>query len=338
VFGSDILEVAIGLVFSFLAISLFTSAAVEGINSALKTRARNLKTGIMALVNDPNFEKLARSLYQHALISPLAPGPVVSADPKVPDPSAKAYDKWGNLPSYIDKQQFARAFLDVTKLSEKGAQSAQALKAQIGEIQDPQIKLFLQGVFDRVGSDVSKIETEIADWFDGAMDRLSGVFKRRTQRATFVIALIVAAVVNIDSIKLGTALWENHVVREELGKFVTSSPVQLPQQPAQAVPQAEQALSIFSTLMEDGLPVGWPTGHLFEAKSGQKDKDNSDILVWFWDAPKASPLTSTIGWIITAVSALFGAPFWFDTLQTLIRLKGAGPSPAEKQNKTAASS
>jgi hypothetical protein len=170
------------------------------------------------------------------------------------------------------------------------------------------------------------------------MDRLSGVFKRRTQRATFVIALIVAAVVNIDSIKLGIALWENHVVREELGKFVTSSPVQLPQQPAQAVPQAEQALSIFSTLMEDGLPVGWPMGHLFEAKSGQKDKDNSDILVWFWDAPKASPLTSTIGWIITAVSALFGAPFWFDTLQTLIRLKGAGPSPAEKQNKTAASS
>jgi hypothetical protein len=38
VFGSDIPEVAIGLVFSFLAISLFTSAAVEGINSALKTR------------------------------------------------------------------------------------------------------------------------------------------------------------------------------------------------------------------------------------------------------------------------------------------------------------
>jgi hypothetical protein len=48
-----------------------------------------------------------------------------------------------------------------------------------------------------------------------------------------------------------------------------------------------------------------------------------------------SPL---IGWIITAFAALFGAPFWFDTLQSLIRLKGAGPSPAEKKDKTAASS
>ena len=138
-FGSDILEVAIGLVFTFLAISLFVSAAVEGINSGLKTRARNLKTGIMALVNDPSFDKLAKDLYQHALISPLGPGkPEANVDA---DQSAKAYGKWKNLPSYIDKQQFARAFLDVTKLSEASAQSAEQLKTQIDAIQNPQIKL-----------------------------------------------------------------------------------------------------------------------------------------------------------------------------------------------------
>ena len=83
--------------------------------------------------------------------------------------------------------------------------------------------------------------------------------------------------------------------------------------------------------------MGWPPGHVFMAKSGKKDKD-SDVFVWFWNAPNASPLTSAIGWMITAVSALFGAPFWFDTLQNLIRLKGSGPSPAEKNNKAAASS
>jgi hypothetical protein len=336
-FGSDVLEVAIGVVFGFLAISLFTSAAVEGINSVLKTRARNLKTGIMELVNDPDFDKLAKDLYQHALISPLGPGATKITDSNAaPGPNVKAYDKWKNLPSYIDKQQFARAFLDVTKLSEASAQSAQALKKQIDDTQDPQIKLFLQGVFNRVGADLSKIEAEVADWFDSSMDRLSGLFKRRTQGVTVAIAFIVAVAANIDSIKLGTGLWENQVVREELGKFENA--VQLPPQPDQAIPLAEGALSIFSTLAEEGLPVGWPLGHVLEAKSGQKDKDNNDIWVWFWEAPKASPLTSAIGWLITAVSALFGAPFWFDTLQNLIRLKGSGPSPAEKLNGTAASS
>jgi hypothetical protein len=37
-----------------------------------------------------------------------------------------------------------------------------------------------------------------------------------------------------------------------------------------------------------------------------------------------------LGWVITALATLFGAPFWFDTLQQIIRLKGSGPSPVEK--------
>lgn len=66
-FGSTILDVAIGLIFSFLAISLFTSATVEAINSLLQLRAVNLKSGIMALVNDPGFAGLAKGLYEHPL-------------------------------------------------------------------------------------------------------------------------------------------------------------------------------------------------------------------------------------------------------------------------------
>ena len=101
-FGSTILDVAAGIIFGFLAISLFTSAAVEAINSVLNVRVKNLRTGIMALVNDPNFTGLAKELYAHALISPLGPG---------------AADPLKNAPAYIDKTQFAEALLDITGLS-----------------------------------------------------------------------------------------------------------------------------------------------------------------------------------------------------------------------------
>jgi hypothetical protein len=47
-------------------------------------------------------------------------------------------------------------------------------------------------------------------------------------------------------------------------------------------------------------------------------------------------LEVALGWLITAFATLFGAPFWFDTLQRIVRLKGSGPSPAEKQAGTAA--
>ncbi len=35
-----------------------------------------------------------------------------------------------------------------------------------------------------------------------------------------------------------------------------------------------------------------------------------------------------VGWLVTASATLFGAPFWFDLLQKLIRLRGTGNKPA----------
>jgi hypothetical protein len=33
------------------------------------------------------------------------------------------------------------------------------------------------------------------------------------------------------------------------------------------------------------------------------------------------------GWIITASTALFGAPFWFDLMQRVVRLRSTGARP-----------
>jgi len=34
-----------------------------------------------------------------------------------------------------------------------------------------------------------------------------------------------------------------------------------------------------------------------------------------------------LGGLVTAAATLFGAPFWFDALEKLGRVKGTGPSP-----------
>ncbi len=43
-----------------------------------------------------------------------------------------------------------------------------------------------------------------------------------------------------------------------------------------------------------------------------------------------------MAWAITAFAPLFGGPFWFNALQQFVRLKGSGPSPAEKKANSAA--
>jgi hypothetical protein len=328
VFGSTVLDVAAGIIFGFLAISLFTSAAVEAINSVLNTRVKNLQTGIMALVNDPNFTGLAKQLYAHALISPLGPG---GADPLK------------NAPAYIDKTQFAEALLDITGLSaatpDVAAQApavqaaaelkarVDALSAQAGNV-DPQLKQLL---VMRCGGDVSRLKNDLANWFDNGMDRLSGKFKRRTQWMTFVIALITAFVVNLDTIRIGTLLWEQPALAEKL-RLASIKPPSDPTTVDQAVATGEEAIAVIDKVTQDGLPVGWAPGHFLDIQ------DNPGHWEALWVAPPSLWYRSVLGWFITAVAALFGAPFWFDALQSVVRLKGAGPSPDEKANNRAASS
>jgi hypothetical protein len=329
-FGSTILDVAAGIIFGFLAISLFTSAAVEAINSVLNIRVKNLRTGIMALVNDPNFTGLAKELYAHALISPLGPG---------------AADPLKNAPAYINKAQFAEAMLDITGLSAATTDAAaqapavqaaaelkarmDTLSAQAGNI-DPQIKQLLQGMVTRCGGDINHLKNDLANWFDNGMDRLSGRFKRRTQWMTFVIALLAAFVVNLDTIRVGTLLWGQPALAERLKS--TAIPSSASATVGQAIISGEQVIAAVNQMAQDGLPVGWAPGHFLEIQDSTGD--------WkaLWVVPPSIWYRSVLGWFITAVAALFGAPFWFDILHSVIRLKGAGPSPDEKATNRAASS
>src|SRR4030095_10378579 len=71
-FGSNLLEVAIGIIFVYLLLSLLCSAFSELIEAFIKFRARDLKKGIGRLLDNP---KLVNDLFNHPLISPLGENP-----------------------------------------------------------------------------------------------------------------------------------------------------------------------------------------------------------------------------------------------------------------------
>jgi len=166
---------------------------------------------------------------------------------------------------------------------------------------------------------------ELAAWFDNAMDRLSGAYKRKTQLVSFLVALILSATLNIDSIRVAHELWNHPALAEDLKlppEVAPPAPNDGSAAPAndskaQANPDAQAGARMIQ-ILDQHLPIGWQT-------------DTSPAHdAWYWFA-------MLFGWLITAVAALFGAPFWFDTLQSIVRLKGAGPSPAEKVEGRAAS-
>jgi hypothetical protein len=347
-FSSTILDVAIGVVFGFLAVSLAAGAVVEAFNSGLKTRSTTLLKAVQDLVNDPDFKHLAFRLYQHALVNPRAsgattdaqakadppapapappPAPVLAvapadpaAAPAAPPPPRKEEKDWvqKNLPAYIDPAQFAEAFIDVLSGGQNALanaqQLAQGLSASPLIANNPQMKGLIEGIVRRTQGDMNEVKAQLAHWFDSSMDRVSGAFKRRMQLWTFIAALIISALFNVDALRIAQVVWQQPALIDQL-----KIPGAVQSMTAGEKKDASGGTSdpwAALTLLNDRLPLGWPNGQLFYNAG----------------------LPSILGWLITALASLFGAPFWFDLLQKAVRLKGAGPSPDEKKTGKAAAS
>jgi hypothetical protein len=315
-FSSTVLDLAIGLVFCFLTVSLTTGTVVETISSMIKWRSKTLLSGIQQLLNDTDMTGLAGKLYAHAAINPLGPG---VGNPK------------SNMPAYIDRQLFAKAMMDITGISFQVAAAAggagdsaaarpslAALHNQVDTalkaIPNQQIQQFLTGIIDRSYGDAEKMKTELSEWFDHAMDRVSGVYKRWTQWVGFVVALLLAAAFNIDAIGVARTLWEQPAVAET---FKANKELKA----ADAIEQLNKA-----------IPIGWPNGFGKKVTVQHSADGKTSSKIEAFDSLFSGPdwWLALLGWVITALTTLFGAPFWFDLLQTLIRLKGTGPSPKEK--------
>jgi hypothetical protein len=106
-FGSSIVDIAIGIIFTFLLVSLITSTVNEIILSYGNLRGKELLRGIQTLLNDGEAKKLlvsadglVKDVYNHGHLYGLFQGEF--------DPAHKK----GDLPSYIPSRNFALALLD----------------------------------------------------------------------------------------------------------------------------------------------------------------------------------------------------------------------------------
>ena len=106
-FGWAALDVAIGLFFMYLLLSMIGTAIQEAIASLLKLRASNLFQGIANLLNDDNltkvkqFKDLASAVYDHPTIKSL-----YRSDRRILGVRLES------RPSYIPSRTFLIALLD----------------------------------------------------------------------------------------------------------------------------------------------------------------------------------------------------------------------------------
>jgi hypothetical protein len=310
-FFTAILDTVIGLIFTFMTISLVSSALTESVASVFKWRSNTLLQSVKDLLNDQQFNDLAQKLYDHALVNPrFAGAPAIAAvAPGAVAPPPAVRGKPDIIPAYIDPNHFASALTDILNIDGK---TTAGMKTEIAKINNPQIEQLLNGVVDRAGGNVAQVRNALATWFDSSMDRVSGVYKRRTQWVSFVIALAITVTMNVNTVQVAKTLWRQPEMTKTL-----------------SVEKMEKAADARAQLEKLPLPIGWTSADWDKLKDAMgKPVETAFHGKW---------LVVMFGWLITAGATLFGAPFWFDTLQQFVRLKGSGPSPTEKKdNKGAA--
>ena len=357
-FGSEILEVGIGLVFVFLVASLAASAAREMIEAVLKTRAIQLERGIRQLLEDPKGTGATKELFDHPLLFGLFPG-IYDPDAlkKFILPSARAtraengaaqsplrQPVCSNLPTYIPSRNFALALMHVVAGGDAqgGVLDLEGLKATALALPDGQIRKAMLTAVSEAGQDLGRVRTSLEAWFDSNMDRVSGWYKRETQWILLALGLLLAVALNIDSINIVGQLAANNKLRQDIVAQATKT--------VEEINKNDQSLKDDQTLNESkddlkrqlqGLSqlIGW-RGYDEEAlRANSKEchavsdaaaktpatkeaalakQETSCRYTWPW---WRHALTHVPGWLLTALAVSLGAPFWFDLLNKFMIIR-----------------
>lgn len=274
-----ILELVIGLVFIYFIMGLACSAVREILANLMSYRAKNLEAWLMATFD----EKLGSGILKHKLIDGLT------------TVNKKA--------SYYPSRVFVNALLDLVN-SEDGKGETYTIESVKEKIEASDLlpsefkRTLLQSISESKG-ELERFKNDLGNWFDQAMLRISGIYKKHTQKALLLISFVVVFIFNVDSIALSKYFHDNPAQRkamvEKIDRLVTDS---------------------FADMESYQLPLGW------ETEVFPRHKSSSGKLIWI--------LSKISGLFLSTLLISIGAPFWYDVLNKLVRLRSAGALPYTK--------
>lgn len=308
--ASAIIEVAIGLVVTWLVISLATSQLQEFLVELFSWRSIFLKNQIRNMLHQQ--DAVVEKLYSHPLLQALHTNWLL---------------RFPRGPVEISKSIFAKAALDVflnlpqPSAKAGGEVSASLLSSQdlVGTIRksmeylsmgnDPKRQALAQTVkslapmLDAEGFDIpGKLEETLKNieaWFEAAMDRATRTYKKYAGLVALIIGLLLAYYFNIDTIHITRQLWVQPTMRQAIVA-----------QAGNLTPGDEAGLNnTIAKINNLPVPIGWSADTI-------PPDPNARFLRYF-------------GWLLTGLAAAQGAPFWFDVLKKLSGLRSQVSQPSE---------
>ncbi len=299
---SPIIDIAIGLSFLYFLLGLFASSLNELIQIKLQTRAKQLHLAIINFL-DRDWDEIGDKIMESPYVRSLR-------------------DRKNNLPSYIPSSSFAQGIIDVIKGAENLPETIPQLREQIknNKVIKGDAQVWLLGLLDKSYDKLEDFYKNIEESYNNAMDRVSEWYKTRAKTAVLIIGIITAVLLNIDTIHVTSTLWKNKDTAKAFSAAVASSMVTIEKTAtdykvkdadgnviySDTNKPSDNLANVFAEVGSLPIPLGW-NRNSFDFFS---EKD------WYWGL-----LSKLAGWAITALAVYIGAPFWFDLLSQVVKLR-----------------
>jgi len=322
-FGIPVLEMALSIVISWALFALFCSIVHESVVQVMSERGRFLKKYLYKQLHDkPNNINWGYLLYQHPSIDL-----ITRADNKPP--------------SEITAQNFAQSFLETvagshaTAAATNGLSTAERnkllvfnsnvlnnLNVAVTNMAQSDVISMLRNNLNRATINQGKVKDEkqiydslVADlstWYSDLTKRISVWYQKKTRLRIFILALPLAALLNIDSIELFEFYRKNPAARTEIINYYTENKTELESLAAQVGDTAwrKQALPTLKTFSHklDSLTKAneMPIGLKYACSEYQGEQNKLKMI-----------LLKILGLLISALAASMGASYWFDLIKKI---------------------
>lgn len=328
--NSPILDLGIVLIFTYLLLSIISSTIYEAFLTLRKARGKMLKHAFKTLFFDEEW----RAVTSRYLIN---------------SPTIKALKKTEtSFPAYVSAKNFSSAMIGLIRNGSTAPVTIQTIRERLTSEESlikGDARIALLNILDNAQDDYDKFVKGVEHFYDDYMDRVSGWFKLKYQKIMFIISLAVTLILNVDTMHIATTLWRDQgklsamadqvsqevknmelsddkktfVYRKPDGTNITVNVVHnfdtTAISPDSAIAvlklEKEHVEAIVGTLISTGIPMGW-----------ESKKAICDVFKW---EPKLA--VRIFGWLVTALAVFMGAPTWFDILNKLVNLRGAGKKP-----------
>ncbi len=310
---SGAIEVGVGLVFTYFVFSSMCSGINEGIARVLNSRGTQLFQSINALIGDAD---MAKNFWTHDLITPLLKSKskagaqqaaqvdlIAGITQNSQDGSIKSTVTRKTrkvLPSYISPTTVVTVMKAVAADPPRPPDSP--IPSAVANAAAPTgFWGVLTSFKTALSNDEQQLQIVLEKWFNDAMDRLSGWYKRFVQVILLGLAVLVTIGFNVSTIHVAEELWRQPTLQAAVS--LEANQVAPSQNQGQTTQQPQSLKTDFNEAAT--LPVGW--GAANRPQGG------------------AAWLLTVLGWLLTIGALTFGAPFWFDLLTRMNSLRATGP-------------